>query len=85
MASGTDAKFDQGRCQTQGTLTPPAIGNGMKRPVGPAGGKCGVFTPPIPRLHKNGGKVRFGNPTAHVRTEADCESLISVMLFRRER
>ena len=71
MAFSTNAKFDQGSRQTKGSVPPLPIRNDTERTIMPAGCKGGVITPPIPRLHKNGGKVRFGNPTDHVRTEAD--------------
>ena len=65
MIAGLDPKLDQCRRKGKRAVNPCSETDGVECPVGTTGGEGGVLAPPVPRLHKEGGEVRCGNPSGH--------------------
>ena len=64
-----NAQFNQCRGKRDGSLFPLTKRDGMECPVGTTGREGRGRTPPIPRLHEEGGEVRYRNPSGHESTE----------------
>jgi hypothetical protein len=65
MIARIDPELDQCRRKGMRAVNPCSEIDGVKCPVDTTGREGGALTPPVPRLRKEGGEVRSGNPSGH--------------------